>query len=269
MKHAITAGVARHAQNTSWELRVPKDAQPGAQDEEAFEVRVKGEYRRMRLHDYDRIFSLPGLYEQLIYKKLKCKTPWRLTSLLRIVMRDHGIDPSSLRVLDLGAGNGIVAERLRRLGVQHVVGADILREAKAAANRDRPGVYDDYLVADFTSLDHQQLKSLKGARFNCLTTAAALGFGDIPPTAFAEALACIETDGWIAVSIKDSFLADSKDTSGFAMLMRRLSREGIVEVCAWQKHHHRLSLAGRPLRYVAIVARKRREMPAELLDGLN
>lgn len=251
-----------------WELRVPRNNAASHQDEEVFEVNVDGEFRRLRIHDYDQLFQLPGLYEQLVYQKLKCKTPRRLIGLLRHVLRDWKIKPETLRTLDLGAGNGIVGERLRAIGVESIIGADIIPEAAMAAERDRPDVYDDYIVADFTALDDVQKKALEDQDLNCLTTAAALGFGDIPPAAFAEALSLIDVGGWVAVSIKDSFLANASDPSGFAQLMRRLTSTGVLEVQAWHRHHHRLTLAGETLFYVAMIARKQSEMPAELLDGL-
>jgi hypothetical protein len=253
----------------TWELRITDEATRGDQDEESFEVKVDGKFRSLRLHDYDRLYRLPGLYEQLVYRKLKCKTPRRLIGLLRHVLRDWNVDPASLNALDLGAGNGIVGERLRKIGVRNVIGADIIPEAEMAARRDRPNVYNEYIVADFTALDDVQKKSLEDEKLNCLTTAAALGFGDIPPRAFAEALALIEVGGWVAVSIKDSFLKNEVDPSGFAQLMRRLTASGILEVQAWHRHHHRLSLAGKPLFYVALVARKKSGMPTALLDGLT
>jgi trans-aconitate methyltransferase len=253
----------------TWELRITDESRRRDQDEESFEVKVDGKFRRLRLHDYDQLYRLPGLYEQLVYRKLKCKTPWRLIGLLRHVLRDWNVDASTLNVLDLGAGNGIVGERLQKVGVRNVIGADIIPEAEMAAQRDRPEVYSDYIVADFTALDDVQKKALEEEKLNCLTTAAALGFGDIPPKAFAEALALIEVGGWIAVSIKDSFLSNQSDPSGFAQLMRRLTSNGILEVQAWHRHHHRLSLAGKPLFYVALVARKKSEMPESLLDGLK
>lgn len=269
MSRTTAVSRAISAPQRTWELRVTDEAMRGDQDEESFEVKVDGKFKSLRIHDYDQLFSMPGLYEQLVYKKLKCRTPWRLINLLRNVLRDWSVDPESLRVLDLGAGNGIVAERLQKIGVEHIVGADILPEAEVAANRDRPDAYADYLVADFTALDDAQRAALRKEHLNCLTTAAALGFGDIPPAAFAEALSLIEVGGWVAVSIKDSFLANKQDNSGFAQLMRRLTGEGVLEVHAWHRHHHRLTLAGEDLFYVAIVARKEREMPVEMLDGLT
>ena len=138
MTHAPTAGRRSHAPRRTWEIRITDEDKRGDQDEESFEVNVDGAFRSLRLHDYDQIFRLPGLYEQLVYQKLKCRTPKRLIGLLQLVLRDWHFDPATLRALDLGAGNGIVAEYLRRIGVDTVIGADIIPEAAMAATRDRP-----------------------------------------------------------------------------------------------------------------------------------
>ena len=37
------------------------------QDEEWCVVRLNGEWREIRLHDYDELFSVPGLYERLCW----------------------------------------------------------------------------------------------------------------------------------------------------------------------------------------------------------
>ncbi|HSG31903.1 MAG TPA: class I SAM-dependent methyltransferase [Thermodesulfobacteriota bacterium] len=60
---------------------------------------------------------------------------------------------SDITVLDMGAGNGIVAEELVNLGLDDVIGVDIIEEAKQAAFRDRPEVYSDYIFDDLTLPD--------------------------------------------------------------------------------------------------------------------
>src|SRR5215210_5008340 len=95
-------------------------------------------------------------------------------------------------------------------------------------------------------------------RFKCLVTVAALGFGDIPPEAFAAAYNLIAVDGWVAFNIKEDFLADGEQ-SGFARLIRRMLDDGTLESCAQRRYRHRLSIAGEPLHYVAMAARKRGE----------
>ncbi len=59
-----------------------------------------------------------------------------------------GYDPADQRVLDLGAGNGLGGEALRALGVGWVMATDIELAASEAAARDRPAVYEHYVVGD-------------------------------------------------------------------------------------------------------------------------
>src|SRR3954453_515179 len=126
-------------------LRLPDEASATAsQDEEWCEVEVGGKTRRLRFHDYSDIYSIPGLYERLIYERLGCQSPRVIAGLLRAELDSRGQDPSGLRVFDLGAGNGIVAEELADVGVEHFVGVDIIPEAAEAAERDRPGLYQEY-----------------------------------------------------------------------------------------------------------------------------
>src|SRR3954451_13566832 len=168
-------------------LRLPDGASATAdQDEEWCEVEYDGETRRLRFHDYSDIYSIPGLYERLIYQELGCQSPRVIASLLAGEVEKRGINPAELRVLDLGAGNGIVAEELSKIGVDHLVGIDIIEEAAEAAERDRPGLYDDYVVADLPEDSAEVRKRLDAHQLNAFPCVAALGFGDIPPQVFCE-----------------------------------------------------------------------------------
>jgi predicted TPR repeat methyltransferase len=158
-------------------------------------------------------------------------------------------------VLDLGAGNGIVAEELRELGEGHFVGVDIIEEAAAAAERDRPGLYDDYVVADLLADRAAVRERLDAHRLNALTCVAALGFGDIPPDVFLEGLSHLATPALVAFTIKERFLGDG-DPSGFASLIDRLYADGTLREIDRVRYQHRLSWAGEPLHYVAVLAEK-------------
>lgn len=230
------------------------------QDQEWCEVVIAGETRRVRFHDYDRIYQVPGLYEKIFYEELQCCSPSRVVGLLNEVLEDFNEDPESLRVLDVGAGNGMVGEELQACGAEQIVGVDIIEEAKDAAERDRPEVYDDYLVADLTDLSEQVEEALRKPRFNCLTTVAALGFGDIPAAAFLKAFDLCETPGWLAFNIKEDFLRD-EDQSGLGAVIQQLSRDEVIQIQAYRRYQHRLSIDGEPLHYVAMVARKLRDVP--------
>ena len=52
------------------------------QDESYFYLQGSAGNRKIRFHDYDEIYQIPGLYEQLFYDRLKCSSPAKITSIL-------------------------------------------------------------------------------------------------------------------------------------------------------------------------------------------
>ncbi|MEJ2886708.1 class I SAM-dependent DNA methyltransferase [Actinomycetospora aeridis] len=238
-------------------LALPEPNSKFSQDDEWCVVAEPGgAWGEYRFHDYDRIFQVPGLYEKIFYDVLGCDSPRFMVGLLSEALAQAGVPASTLRVLDLGAGNGIMAEELAAVGVEHAVGVDILTEARDAALRDRPGLYADYQVADLTRLPVGQRETLAGHRLNALTVVAALGFGDIPPAAFRTAYDLVEPDGWVVLTIKDAFLEET-DTSGFGGMIGESIRSGALEVVRRERFQHRLATDASPLLYEGIVARKR------------
>lgn len=237
-------------------IRLPA-SEPHAtdQDEAWFVLDGPEGDQRIRFHDYGAIYAHPGLYEQLFYDRLKCQSPRVVAAHLKHAVEGAGGSFSELRCLDLGAGNGMMGGELQRLGVARIVGADVIPAARDAADRDRPGVYDAYYVADITAPDPPLLEELKSWRLDCLTTVAALGFGDIPPEAFTTALGLIDEGGWVAFNIKERFLRGA-DTTGFSRLIRELLFGDALELHHIERYRHRISIDGRPLYYYAVVARK-------------
>ena len=116
----------------------PQNAADLAQDEVFFYVVENGKKIRLRFHDYEAIYGRPGLYEQLFYDRLKCNSPTKVADILRKTVEANGQDATALRVLDLGAGNGMMGEALKRHGVSRLVGVDIISAARDACLRDRP-----------------------------------------------------------------------------------------------------------------------------------
>ena len=247
-----------------FELSLPSRTACGGldQDEEWCEIRLDGERQRIRLHDYAAIYDVPGLYEQLFAELLDCSSPEIVCDLLAAELDKAGVDPATLTGLDFGAGNGMVGEQLAELGIESLVGLDLLPEARDAAERDRPGLYDDYLAVDITDLDRGERRNLESQEFGAMTCVAALGFGDIPPAAFAEAFNLVESPGWIAFNIRERFLEDS-DPCGFGAFIGRMFEEGVIEERRRVSYTHRVSVAGKPLPYYAIVATKCRDVPLD------
>jgi SAM-dependent methyltransferase len=229
------------------------------QDEEFCEVEQDGERRRIRFHDYDEIFKVPGLYERLFADALSCDSPRVVVDLLHDALRQEDERPQDLQVLDFGAGNGMVGAELARIESGAIVGVDLLVEAKEAAGRDRPGVYDAYHALDMTELAPDAREQLARHDFNCLTCVAALGFGDVPPEAFATAFELVADNGWIAFNIRERFVAES-DTSGFSRTLAGALADGTIAEHARVSYTHRMSTSGEALSYVAMVGRKQGEL---------
>ena len=240
---------------TTFELSFPQANADADQDAEHCLVTLDGERRKIRFHDYAEIYDVEGLYEHLFYEVLDCQSPEVVCGLLREQLEAGGHDFAALNVLDLGAGNGMVGERLSKMGCGRVVGVDILPEAAAAAERDRPGAYAQYVVADLTDPDAGAREALGSHRFGIMTTVAALGFGDVPPEAFGYAYDLLVPGAWLAFCIKEDFLEDD-EPSGFNLLIRQLIDEGEIEIFAERRYRHRMSARGEPLHYIALIARK-------------
>jgi len=244
----------------TYEIHLPAGADL-EQSEELFKVTLGGERRQLRIHDYEEVFSHPGLYEQLLIDELHCSSPYVLASVLTTLVRSDGEDPAGLVVLDVGAGTGLLGEELAERGVRSLVGVDIIPEAADAARRDRPGLYEDYLVVDMADLPHDERRRLTERNFNCFTVVAALSFDEVPPRAFAQAWNLVEDRAWIAFNIKQEVLAD--DSEGIGALVGRMIDEGVLDRRARIHYRHRLSVRGDPLYYIALIGRKTADLPLD------
>lgn len=239
--------------------------EPGAlnQDEAWFTLREDGRDLRLRFHDYGEIYSRPGLYEQLFYERLRCSSPRKAREVLLKVLADNQQDIHGLRVLDLGAGNGMVGELL---DAARVIGVDISPEAREACERDRPHAYDAYYVTDLARVDAAAQTEMKRWHVDCMTCIAALGFGDIPVAAFAHAFNLVRDEGWVVFNIKETFLHEG-DRSGFSRLVKELMLSETLEVHHLERYRHRLSIDGEPLFYFVLAGRKRGDIGERWLSA--
>jgi predicted TPR repeat methyltransferase len=195
-------------------------------------------------------------------------SPSKVSSILYSTVNQTVENFSELRVLDLGAGNGMMGEELKKHGVARLIGVDIIPEAYEATLRDRPGLYDAYYVEDFCNLDPDIKEEIQQWHLDCMVTVAALGFGDIPTTAFIEAFNIIKSEGWIAFNIKETFL-DTSDDSGFSRMIRELIFSEYLDIYHIERYRHRNSIEGEPLFYFAIAGRKNADVPSEFLSSKN
>jgi predicted TPR repeat methyltransferase len=238
-----------------YDITYPTHAHQLDQNEEYVTLVSDDEHKKVLLHDYEQIYEIPGLYEEVLYNHLKCCSPQKLCSLLNTALSEEENTEPPLRVLDFGAGNGVAGEQIKEhIGCETIVGVDILEKAKKAALRDRPVLYDDYIVADFTNLNDQKRGELEAFEFNTLFSVAALGYDHIGTQAFLNAFDLVSDDAWVVFNIKDLFLSE-EDSTGFRTTIETLIDQRL-NVYASQRYVHRYSIADEPLYYVGIVGKK-------------
>ena len=161
-----------------------------------------------------------------------------------------------------------MGEELKKSGVSRLIGVDIIQEAYNATVRDRPGLYDAYYIEDFCEISDETKEEISSWHLDCMVTVAALGFGDIPATAFIQAFNIIKSQGWVAFNIKETFF-DPSDETGFSKMIRELIFSKYLDIYRIERYRHRYSIEGEPLYYFAIVGRKNADVSNEFLTSKN
>jgi SAM-dependent methyltransferase len=211
-----------------------------------------GDHEIIHLHDYARIYAVPGLYEHVVQERLQCCSPQvAAEGFLRAVARSR-LKASSITVLDVGAGTGLVGELLLRGGVSRVVGVDALPAARTACMRDRPGVYADYLVGDLASRDSELRAALSDHGLGGLVSAGAFGGTHAPPAALINALAVLAPGAPVALTIDERWM-ETSDPDGFGCEIDRLVDQGDLELAERTRFRHRLTTGGEPIFYELLV----------------
>jgi predicted TPR repeat methyltransferase len=199
---------------------------------------------RMRIQDYEHVFAVPGLYEEIVQRRLGCRTPDRMAALLARAAARLGWEPAGVRILDAGAGNGVSGEAFAARGMRPVVGLDILPAARDAALRDRPGVYGAYLAADLRALAPAEERLIRDAAPNALACVGSVGRGHLPAEAVAAALELLARDALVAYAFDIELGADP---------LRDLLRD--AEPLARERALHRRTVTGGERHWEAVVVR--------------
>ena len=79
------------------------------------------------------------------------------------------------------------------------------------------------------------------------------------------ALNVVQSEGWVAFNIKETFL-DQSDDSGFSRMIRELIFSEYLDLYHLERYRHRLSMEGNPLYYFAVAAKKIADVPVEWMD---
>ncbi len=222
-----------------------------------------GRSEELHLHDYARVYEIPGLYERIVHGRLGCRSPERLASILAEAFDGLGWDRAQARVIDVASGNGVSGEALRAQGLTPVLGTDILPEAHEAALRDRPGVYDRYLTLDLLALTPGDQRTISALRANALCCVAPVGTASqqLPPLALAAAARLLSDDA-LVVYMHDPLFADQDEVSE-QFWNSELGSQTSAELLSRTRYLHRRTVTGRPYEMDGVVWRLRRRAQAQ------
>jgi hypothetical protein len=165
-------------------------------------IRVRhddGRVEELQLHEYERLYALPGVYEQIVHDRLGCRSPAELAGMLARAADALGWERDAMRVLDIAAGNGVSGEALVQAGLRPVLGTDIVPSAREAALRDRPGLYDRYLTLDLLALTDGERTAVTGLHANALSCVAPVGThgSELPVEALVAAAGLLAPDALV------------------------------------------------------------------------
>ena len=219
-------------------------------------IRVRyadGRTEQLRLHDYERLYGLPGVYEQIVQERLGCRSPQQVAALLAETVDALGWERRSMRVIDIAAGNGVSGEALAANGLRAVLGSDITPAARAAALRDRPGLYDDYRTLDLLRLSADDRARIAGLRATILSCVAPVGDHAVPPGALLAAAGLLAGDALVA-HLHDVELLDADPVTAQLFSGAGLAAQELVR----RRYVHRQTVNGAPYEMEAVIWRLRR-----------
>jgi hypothetical protein len=215
-----------------------------------------GTAQEFRLHDYVRVYALPGLYEQLVQDRLECRSPQQVAAILAEAVDEVGWDRERVRAMDIAAGNGVSGEALAAVGLRPFLGSDIVPAARAAALRDRPGLYDCYLTLDLLALSDGDRTLIRGMGADVLSCVAPVGEHALPAEALAAAAALLKPDALVSY-LHDVEIA-GPDPVTVQLWRERLGAGVQAEELIRRRYVHRRLINGAPYEMEAVVWRLRR-----------
>lgn len=219
---------------------------PAVQGDEFFVV-VRGDERlQINIHDYDAIYAVPGLYEHVLQLRLQCRSPQTMAAALSARVAASEGAGAGVRCLDVGAGSGMSGAALSVAGLTPTVGLDVSPVAAAAVQRDRPGLYERYVVGALGEIDLPPL--INTYRLNALVSSAALTGGHIEPDVLAETWAAFAPGDWLAFTC----LAERADQA-------RAGFEAWTDFELDEQFLHRTLTTGEPVFFRVLVGRRRAE----------
>ncbi|XP_027045502.1 methyltransferase-like protein 27 [Pocillopora damicornis] len=137
------------------------------------------------------LFGLEHLAARALYIKPLTES---LHNALEEVYQDKAKD--QIKIIDAGAGTGLIGVELKKLGYTNLCALDISAEMLKEAKKKE--VYTEFIC---TSLNGQPIPQIKSGQFDALICGGALSTGRIGSSAFVEMIRMVQTDGVLCFNI--------------------------------------------------------------------
>lgn len=234
------------------------DTEPFVRGKEPIEVTFPDNTRKIIYSwDYKTIFSHPYLYERLYGEFLKLDSPRIIWSYFLDVLLELGFD-APLRILDIAAGSGMMGVEARKSysRCEFLMGLDVLEEARNAALRDHPGIYDQYCLMKLDALGKEELESLISPQFNTVFIVSATGgsdeddledYEDVGLKEYKTILSLVESESFIVFNVREHY------TVGQKLILEYLAPQ--CSIVGEKVHFHRYLTNGEPVNFKTFVMR--------------
>jgi len=198
----------------------------------------------IRLHDYKKIFSTQGCYEEIFNKILKCNSHIYIVD----IMKEYIEENKTYEAIEIGAGNGVFANEVKmNFDNIDITGVDILVESMNAAERDYKGVYKKYII-NYDILNNNK-------KYDIVFCVSSLGLGHVSASEFENYLQLIKPAGLLIMNIRDFLFFDSE----FKKIIEKYISSGIMNIKHKSLYFHRFSVMMEPINYYCFIMRNNGE----------
>jgi hypothetical protein len=244
------------ASEPGYRAELPEQGEPQIGQELIRVYYDDGRVKELVLHDYATLYSIPGLYEEIVQRRLECSSPQRIATMLAQTAPQLGLRPEQLRAFDIAGGNGVSGEALAAAGLTPVIGTDIEDQAREAAQRDRPCLYERYLTLDLLALAPETEDELRALGLNVLSCVAPVGphSDQLPVLALTAAASVLAPDALVAYMHDPIFKTADQVTAN--LWREQLGAQ--ARLLTRERYLHRRTVGGGTYEMEAVIWRLRR-----------
>ena len=176
---------------TAMKLSSADDATPTAEERKALYMKT---YESKSESDVKQAYkNWAPVYEMHIQDQ-----GWQAPELCANLLQAHLPNKNSAKILDIGAGTGLVGRALADMGYSHVDALDLSTDMLEQARQK--GVYQNIVVENAAAM-----AAVADDTYHGVISVGALNFGHIPATALREFVRVVQPGGMVAFTTRQDF----------------------------------------------------------------